>query len=142
MGLLEILVLILLSLIWVFKFISICKLYMSIRINQELNNIKNSINNLNITGTDNKQAILDETTRATNQENSILGAILIEKNRAQYAESANEQAIFSEATRAGASEGTNAQAILDETARAISSEGTNAQAILDETTRALSISDM
>ena len=44
---------------------------MSIRINQELNNIKNSVNNLNITGSDNTQSIIDETTRATNQENNI-----------------------------------------------------------------------
>ena len=41
---------------------------MSIRINQELNNIKNGVNNLNIATTDNTQAILDETTRATAAE--------------------------------------------------------------------------
>jgi len=52
---------------------------MSIRINQELNNIKNSLNNLNITGTDNTQAILTETTRAIDRENNILGTLLIEK---------------------------------------------------------------
>ena len=53
---------------------------MSIRINQELNNIKNSVNNLNIIGTDNKQAILTEKERAIDRENNILGALLIEKN--------------------------------------------------------------
>jgi len=36
---------------------------MSIGINQEINNIKNSINNLNTVGADNTQAILDEQTR-------------------------------------------------------------------------------
>jgi len=89
---------------------------MSIRINQELNNIKNSLNNLNITGTDNTQAILTETTRAIDRENNILGTLLIEKKRAQYTESVNEQAIFSEATRAAAAEATvktNSEAYAD-----------------------------
>ena len=53
---------------------------MSIRINQELNNIRNSTSSLNIVTTDNKPAILTETTRAIDRENNILGALLIEKN--------------------------------------------------------------
>ena len=50
---------------------------MSIIINQELNNIKNGVNNLNIVTTDNTQAILDETTRATTAE----GALTTETDR-------------------------------------------------------------
>ena len=52
---------------------------MSIRINQEPNNIKNGVNNLNIATADNTQAILTETTRAIDRENNILGTLLIEK---------------------------------------------------------------
>ena len=93
---------------------------MSIRINQELNNIRNATSNLNIAISENTQEILTETNRAVGIENNILGALLIEKNRAQYAEAGNTQAIFSEATRAAAAEGTNEQAILDETTRSLS----------------------
>jgi len=105
---------------------------MSIKINQEINNIRNGVKNLNIATTDNTQAILDEAILARSNENNIFSALLVEKNRAQNAEYANEQMIFSETTRAIASEGTNVQSILDEMTRAIGSEDLLGQRITTE----------
>jgi len=105
---------------------------MSIRINQEINNIRNGVKNLNIVTTDNTQAILDEATLARANENNIFSALLIEKTRAQNAESAIEQAIFSEATRAAVAEAANALLILKETTRASNAEGILDQRITTE----------
>ena len=73
---------------------------MSIRVYQEINNIRNGVKNLNIVTTDNTQAILDEATLARANENNIFSALLVEKNRAQNAEATNAQAILDETTRA------------------------------------------
>ena len=100
---------------------------MSFKINQEINNIKNSVNNLNITTSDNTQSIMGEEARAKGIENNILGALLIEKNRAKYAEQANEQAILSEMGRAKAAEALNAQSILDKAATTVVSVESNLQ---------------
>jgi len=82
------------------------------------------------------KAVADETTRATDAEETNADAIANEVTRAKGAEKANADAIANEVTRAKEAEQVNATAITAETTRATNKENINANniVILNETT--------